>query len=67
MADTPSKKFIMSSKMTIHKDIVAMVSIFRWTSAALLVLWTGCSGLEIDRKYGCVTKNIKLFKQDLGG
>lgn len=65
--DILSKKFIMSSKMTSHKDIVTMVSICRWTPAALLVLWVGCSGLKVNRKYGCVAKNITLFKKDLGG
>ena len=56
----------MSSKMTSHKDIVTMVSICRWTPAALLVLWVGCSGLKVNKKYGSAAKNITLFKQDLG-
>lgn len=51
-----------------HKDIATMVSICKWTATALLVLWVGCSGLEVDIKYSCVvTKNIVLFKQNLVG
>lgn len=43
-----------------------LVAIYRWTLAALLVLWAGCSELEVGRKNDCATNNITLIELDLG-
>lgn len=63
--DISSKKFIMSTKMTRHEDIVTMVSICRGTPSVLHEQWVGCSGLEVGRKYGRVKESSRIYEANL--